>query len=206
MTQAPRFAMLRSFHLADLITLVNGICGTLSVFSCLKYLVTSDLTYLRAVFWLLPVAIVADVLDGRVARALNAQSLLGQELDSLADLLSFGMAPAVLAFTVGMRGGWDAVILAYFVTCGLSRLARYNATAASLSDDSGTVKYFEGTPIPTSLVLVTILGVLVHKDLFGATLPFGAIELFGYTLHPLTLMYAASGSAMISKSLHVPKP
>ncbi len=198
--------MLRSFHLADIITLVNGICGTLSVFSCLKYLVTGDMTYLRAVFWLLPIALIADVLDGRVARMLNAQSLLGQELDSLADLLSFGMAPAVLAFTVGMRGGWDAVILAYFVTCGLSRLARYNATAANLSDSAGKVKYFEGTPIPTSLALVTVLGVLVHKDMFGFALPFGAIEFFGCTLHPIALLYAASGSAMISKSLHIPKP
>lgn len=198
--------MIRSFHLADLITLVNGVCGTLSVFSCLKYLVSGDITYLRAVFWLLPAAIIADYWDGRVARMLNSQSLLGQELDSLADLLSFGMAPAVLAFTVGMRGGWDAMIFAYFVTCGLSRLARFNATAASLADESGKVKYFEGTPIPTSLVLVTILGVLVHKDLFGDALPWGSLEFLGWTLHPLALLYAASGSAMISKSLHVPKP
>lgn len=198
--------MLRSFHIADLITLVNGVCGTLSVFSCLKYLVTGEHTYLRAVFYLLPAALIADYWDGRVARMLKSQSLLGQELDSLADLLSFGMAPAVLAFTVGMRGGWDAAILAYFVTCGLSRLARFNATAASLSDESGKVKYFEGTPIPTSLALVTVLGVLVSKDLYGTSLPFGSVEFLGWSLHPLTLMYGLSGSAMISKSLHVPKP
>ena len=64
------------------------------------------------------------------------------------------MAPATLAFVMGMNGGGDWAVLGYFVCCGLSRLARYNVTASSLSDDSGKVRYFEGTPIPTSLVLV----------------------------------------------------
>ena len=85
--------------------------------------------------------------------------MLGADLDSLADVISFGVAPAVLGFTLGLRGGWDMVILTYFVVCGVSRLARFNATAVALADaTTGKVKYFEGTPIPTSVVLVLVLG------------------------------------------------
>ena len=101
------------------------------------------------------------MLDGYVAR-LNRkrQSVLGADLDSLADVISFGVAPAVLGFTLGLRGGWDMVILTYFVVCGVSRLARFNVTAEALADvNTGKVKYFEGTPIPTSIVIVAVLGV-----------------------------------------------
>jgi CDP-diacylglycerol--serine O-phosphatidyltransferase len=132
--------------------------------------------------------------------------MLGQELDSLADLVSFGVAPAVLAFGLGMRGGWDAVGLVYFVACGISRLARYNATASSLSDETGKVAYFEGTPIPTSLAIVALLGALAAYDRIGLALPGGQFELGPFVLHPLVLIYVVSGSAMISKTLRIPKP
>ena len=56
-----------------------------------------------------------------------------------------------------MTGGWDALILVYFVCCGVSRLARYNVTAESLSEGGDKVKYFEGTPIPTSVLLTALL-------------------------------------------------
>ena len=78
-----------------------------------------------------PAALVFDVLDGRVARWRHTSSALGRELDSLADVISFGVAPAALAFACGMSGGWDALVLVYFVCCGVSRLARYNVTAES---------------------------------------------------------------------------
>jgi CDP-diacylglycerol--serine O-phosphatidyltransferase len=98
------------------------------------------------------------------------------------------------------------VILAYFVVCGISRLARFNVTAAALSDDSGKVKYFEGTPIPTSIVLVALLGIAFYQDAINEALWFGAIRLGPATLHTLTLLYGLSGSAMISATLRVPKP
>jgi CDP-diacylglycerol---serine O-phosphatidyltransferase len=201
-----RFSMLRTFQVADLLTLANGFSGTAAIFSMMKYLVSGDRTYLHAVFALLPAALIFDVLDGRVARMRHEQSLLGQELDSLADLISFGVAPACLAFAVGMRGGVDAVALVYFVGCGLSRLARYNATAAELAGENGKVKYFEGTPIPSSLLIVAFLGYLVSQDKFGAALPLGVVALGPVDFHPLALVYAISGSAMISKTLHIPKP
>jgi CDP-diacylglycerol---serine O-phosphatidyltransferase len=198
--------MLRDFTLADVITLANGASGMSSVLSLLEYLVSDDRRWLWTAFAFFPVAMVADYLDGRVARWRRKGSLLGAQLDSLADLVSFGVAPAVLAFAVGMRGGLDSLVLIYFVSCGISRLARYNATAAELADETGKVRHFEGTPIPTSLILVAVLAVLAHEDRIGARLPFGGVELLGVVFHPLSLIYFVSGSAMISKTLKVPKP
>jgi CDP-diacylglycerol--serine O-phosphatidyltransferase len=150
---------------------------------------------------------VCDVLDGYVAR-LNRkrQSVLGADLDSLADVISFGVAPAVLGFTLGLRGGWDMLILTYFVICGVSRLARFNVTAAALSDESGKVKYFEGTPIPSSILIVALLGVAFYLRATGPDLWFGVYRLGPAALHPLTLVYALSGAGMISATLRIPKP
>jgi len=197
--------MLREFSLADVITLANGFSGTASILAAMKYLDVHDARLLWAAFAFLPFAALFDYLDGRVARWRRKNSLLGADLDSLADLVSFGVAPAALAFAVGMRGGVDALVLVYFVGCGISRLARYNATAAALSDESGKVAYFEGTPIPTSLGLVLVLAVLTWQRRTGAALPFGAVDLGGFAFHPLVLIYLVSGSLMISKTLRIPK-
>ena len=201
-----RFSMLREFTLADVITLGNGFAGTGSIFAVLQYLVSGERAMLWFAFAALPFAMVFDYLDGRVARWRRKVSLLGAQLDSLADLVSFGVAPAVLAYAVGMRGGIDALVLVYFVSCGISRLARYNATAAALADSSGKVKYFEGTPIPTSMLLVLILAVLFGLGRTGEALPFGVLSVAGFELHPLVFIYLLSGSAMISKNLRIPKP
>lgn len=209
MTERPRhMSMLRSYTAADALTIGNAACGTLAIFVCLDSLAGGAASLPWAALVLLPLALVFDVLDGYVARlARTRQSTLGADLDSLADVISFGVGPAVLGFTLGLRGGWDVLILTYFVVCGVSRLARFNVTAADLADaDTGKVRYFEGTPIPTSIVLVALLGVAmwagrVNGDLWG-----GAIRLGPAVLHPLALLYAASGSAMISATLRVPKP
>ena len=84
--------------------------------------------------------------------------------------------------------------------CGLSRLARYNITADDLADDSGTVQYFEGTPIPTSIVPLALLLGASHYDLL---LP---VRMFGWPLHLASLLFVLSGSLMISKTLRIPKP
>ncbi len=200
------FSMIRDFQTADFLTLGNGFAGMGTILALMKYLVTGEGWLLTLAFCLFPVALICDVLDGRVARMKHQVSILGQELDSLADSVSFGVAPAVLAFTLGMRGGWDALVLVYFVGCGISRLARYNATASSLSDATGKVKYFEGTPIPSSLLIVAMLGGFAYSGRIGDTLPFGAVALGPLVLHPLVLIYAVSGSAMVSKTLRIPKP
>jgi CDP-diacylglycerol--serine O-phosphatidyltransferase len=200
--------MLRSYTAADALTLGNASCGTIAIFLCLDYLATGSARFLWIAFLLLPLALVCDVLDGYVARVNKGrQSLLGADLDSLSDVISFGVAPAVLGFTLGLRGGWDMLCLTYFVVCGVSRLARFNVTAAELADSStGKVKYFEGTPIPTSIVIVVVFGVAFQLGRIESDLWWGALQLGPAVLHPLVLIYAVSGSAMISGTLRVPKP
>lgn len=200
--------MLRSFTAADLLTIANASCGTIAIFLCLDYLATGNRQHLWMAFLLLPLALILDFFDGYVARLNTArQSVLGADLDSLSDVISFGVAPAVLGFTLGLRGGWDMLCLTYFVVCGVSRLARFNVTSAALTDsDTGKVKYFEGTPIPTSVVIVVLLGIAFKLDRVDADLWFGAWRIAGATLHPLSLVYLLSGSAMISATLRVPKP
>src|SRR6186997_3190739 len=174
----PHMSMLRSYTPADALTIGNAACGTIAIFLCLNYLAEGERRFLWTTFLLLPLALVFDVLDGYVAR-LNRkrQSMLGADLDSLADVISFGVAPAVLGFTLGMRGGWNMLILAYFVVCGISRLARFNVTAVALSDSSGKVKYFEGTPIPTSIVIVVLLGIAFAQQAIESNLWFGAYRI-----------------------------
>jgi CDP-diacylglycerol--serine O-phosphatidyltransferase len=147
-----------------------------------------------------PLAIVFDVLDGRIARWRHRASPLGRELDSLADLISFGVAPASIAYAVGLDTVLDQCVLVYFVLCGLSRLARYNVTAESLSDSQGKVRHFEGTPIPTSVLPLALLMIAYHNDWL---LP---VNVLGRPLHLVVLLFALSGSLMISKTLRVPKP
>lgn len=202
------FSMLRSYTAADALTIANAACGAIAIFLCLNYLATAERQFMWTAFVLLPAALVCDVFDGYVARAnRRRQSTLGGDLDSLADVISFGVAPAVLGFTLGLRGGWDMLCLTYFIVCGVSRLARFNVTAARLADEAtGKVKYFEGTPIPTSIVIVLLLGVLFYLDRVEAAFWLGNLRTAGATLHPFTLIYAASGSAMISATLRVPKP
>ena len=201
-------SMIRSYTWADVLTIGNASCGTIAIFLCLDYLATDNRRFLWAAFILLPTALVCDVLDGYVAR-LNKkrQSVLGADLDSLADVISFGVAPAVLGFTLGLRGGWDMAVLTYFVVCGVSRLARFNVTSAELADETtGKVKYFEGTPIPTSIVIVLLLGVAQWLGRVDESLWFGVYQIGPALLHPLALIYGASGSAMISATLRIPKP
>jgi CDP-diacylglycerol--serine O-phosphatidyltransferase len=201
-------SMLRSYTPADFLTIGNASCGTIAIFLCLDYLAAGERRFLWIAFLLLPLALICDVLDGYVARLHRTrQSALGADLDSLADVISFGVAPAVLGFTLGLRGGWDMLVLTYFVVCGVSRLARFNVTASALSDQAtGKVKYFEGTPIPTSILLVALLGVAAWSGRVEDRLWFGQWRLGLAVLHPLTLLFGASGSAMISATLRIPKP
>ena len=198
--------MLRSYTQADLFTLANASCGTISIFLCLDYLAEGRNQFFWVAFLLLFAALGCDVMDGYWSRKSGRQSVLGADLDSLSDIVSFGVAPAVLGFTLGLRGAWDVVILAYFVVCGISRLARFNVTAAALSDATGKVKYFEGTPIPTSIMIVSLLGAAFAAGAINEALWLGALRFGPATLHPLTLLYGLSGSAMISATLRIPKP
>jgi CDP-diacylglycerol--serine O-phosphatidyltransferase len=193
------FSMIREFHLADWFTLVNAVCGTGALFSMLTYLQERDVRHVYFACGMVVVALVFDVLDGRIARWRQKNSVMGRELDSLADVISFGVAPAVIGYGCGMQGLYDRIVLTYFVACGVSRLARYNVTAEELSGDGGKVKYFEGTPIPTSLLLVLAMFCAATQGALRESLWFGQVVIAGFTLHPLVLMFAVSGSLMVSR-------
>jgi CDP-diacylglycerol--serine O-phosphatidyltransferase len=197
---ARHFSMIRSFHLADFFTIANGFCGMTAVFQAMAFLSTHERWRLDAAALLVPLALFFDVLDGRIARWRHQASPLGRELDSLADVISFGVAPAAIAFAAGLATLLDAVGLTFFALCGLSRLARYNVTAEAMAAETGKVKYFEGTPIPTSVVPLGILMLAFHR---GALFP---VRWLGLDFHLVTLVFVLSGMLMISKTLKIPKP
>jgi CDP-diacylglycerol--serine O-phosphatidyltransferase len=192
--------MIRTFQLADLFTIANGFCGMLAIFEAMTFLSTRATRHLYLAAVLIPVALIFDVLDGRIARGRHAASALGRELDSLADVVSFGVAPASIAFAAGVNTPLDRAILLFFVGCGVSRLARYNVTAESLASRTGRVEYFEGTPIPTSIVPLGILMLAFH----GGSLY--RVSLLGIEWHAIAVLFLVSGSLMISKTLRIPKP
>jgi len=197
--------MIREFHLADFLTLANAACGIAAVFFSMLYMGSQSRAYFFAATALTPAALVFDWLDGRVARWRHEHSVLGRELDSLADIIAFGVAPAALGFAAGLRGGWDWFALMYFVCCGVSRLARYNVTAESLSQGRDKVAYFEGTPIPTTMVLTGVLALAAWQGRLGENLYGGAWTWGPWDLHPLALLFVLSGTLMISKTLRIPK-
>jgi CDP-diacylglycerol--serine O-phosphatidyltransferase len=194
------FSMIRNFQLSDFFTIANGFCGVAALFQAMWFLARGERWRLDVAAALVLVALVFDVLDGRIARWRNQASAMGRELDSLADVISFGVAPAGIAFAAGLRSTLDQVILMYFVGCGLSRLARYNVTAEALAAETGKVRYFEGTPIPTSIVPLGLLLLAFHQQ---SLLP---VAVGGLTLHLVSLLFLLSGSLMISKNLKVPTP
>ena len=199
------FSMLREFHLADFFTLGNAACGVGAIFLAMAYMANQTVGHFLAAAALLPAAFVFDVFDGRIARWRQTHSAMGRELDSLADIISFGVAPAALAFAAGMQGGWDALVLIYFVCCGVSRLARYNVTAESLAGADDKVAYFEGTPIPTSVLLTAVLAFAAWQARIGEQLYWGVWTIGPWQFHPLALLFVLSGTLMISKTLRIPK-
>jgi len=128
--------------------------------------------------------------------------------------ISFGVAPALLAFVIGLRTTLDTLVLTGFICCGLARLARFNATVALVPKDAtGKARYFEGLPIPTSLVLVGLLSVWTKLGWIEGKggLPGGTITLWGEQggsgeLHSVALIFGCWAAAMVSKTLRVPKP
>ncbi|OAL38823.1 CDP-diacylglycerol-serine O-phosphatidyltransferase [Fonsecaea nubica] len=205
------FSLVRALHLADLITEMNGFCGFMSILSSMRYCLAdpSDLTNLWLAFGLMPFGLFFDFLDGKVARWREKSSLMGQELDSLADLVTFGVATAAAGFAMGFRTNVDQLFLSFYVLCGLTRLARFNVTVAMLpKDKSGKSKYFEGTPIPFAcLISLTVMTACAWSGWIHGDIPLGTF--FSGTaleFHPLVVIFLVNGVLMTSRTLHVPKP
>lgn len=204
------FSLVRAMHLADLITLLNGFCGVMSIFSSLRYAL-GDPDKVDDLWWalvFLPFGFFFDAFDGKVARWRKKSSLMGQELDSLADLISFGVAPAMVAFALGMRSVLDTLALTFFVLCGLTRLARFNVTVSTLPKDAtGKSKYFEGTPIPTSLGLDSVMAYWLYNRWILEDIPLGVwSEGTAFEIHPIVVIFAIHGCLMTSRTIRIPKP
>jgi len=209
-TDAGHFSLMRALHMADFITELNGFCGSMSIFSSLRYCLgdPSDVGNLWLAFAFLPLALFFDFMDGKVARWRRKSSLMGQELDSLADLISFGIAPAVAAFCIGMRTPLDHVLLTFFILSGLTRLARFNVTTTVIpKDKTGKATYFEGTPIPTSLGLDAVMAYWVSQGWIHEALPLGTwFDGTVFEVHPAVGLFVVHGCLMTSKTIHIPKP
>ena len=196
--------MIREFHPLDWLTLANAFCGVGAHFSVMSYLQTRDVLHFGYACALVALALGFDFLDGRVARWRQLVSAMGRDLDSLADVISFEVAPAAIANGCARQGFDDCIVLVLFVGCGVSRLARYNITAETLSEGGDKVKYFERTPIPTSLVLVLVMVAAAWQAALDDRLWFGVVEIGGFRLHPLVLLFALSGALMFSR-ICIPK-
>jgi CDP-diacylglycerol--serine O-phosphatidyltransferase len=147
------------YILPSLFTTGNVFCGFYALVA-----VANENFYYAA--WALILAIVFDALDGRVARLTKTTSAFGVQYDSLADVISFGMAPAMLAYAWVLkpfgRLGWMAAFL--FLLCGALRLARFNVTKSDVSDNQ-----FTGLPIPGAAAVIASI-VIAFEDLFATKL------------------------------------
>ncbi|HEX2966166.1 MAG TPA: CDP-alcohol phosphatidyltransferase family protein [Syntrophorhabdaceae bacterium] len=203
-----RKSIFRSFVLADFISLANVSFGMAAILMCIDRR-ASAFTIPDPFFWIvflfLPAALVCDVADGLIARRLRSQSAFGRDLDSLSDIVSFGVAPAALGFTLGLRSFVDALVLIYFVVCGVSRLARFNITSSLLADSVGKVKFYEGTPIPSSIIIVGVLAIAYVIGSVDEKIIFGSIGRGIYRVHLLAIIYAISGTAMVG-TFRIRKP
>ncbi len=150
-------SMMRSFQGALLLS--SGFAGPNQHFE----------TAAKAIGW----AVILDGLDGRIARLTNTVSDFGREMDSLADVITFGIAPAVLAFAWGVQGSFGSADLAYrdlirkaaffitflFLACGAARLARFNVQKNPVPKNPGRPnrRYFVGLPIPAAAAMVAVI-------------------------------------------------
>lgn len=202
------FSMLRQLQIADYITMLNCYCGFNSIISSARYIMHQNAmpVYVHRAMFFTILGFFFDVIDGRVARYMHKNSVMGKELDSLADLISFGVAPATIAFSLGIQTTADVLGLSFFVLCGLLRLARFNVTAAILSKEQNKVSHFEGVPIPSSLFLVFVMAIASKTGRIHSNILFGVyFEGTPFEFHLMMLIFVAMGCAMISKSLKLPK-
>lgn len=133
--------ILKLLKLADIFTIANLSCGILSITMSIEgdFNLSASLLFLAVIF---------DVLDGKIAGLLHQKNLFGRQIDSMSDLVSFGLAPMLLFYSLNSPGILISALSVFFITCGMLRLARYN-----VSDAPG----FEGVPITVNGVLFPIL-------------------------------------------------
>ena len=142
--------IIKELKVADLFTIANAVSGLLSILYAIKgELVIAAL--------LMVLAVLFDFLDGRIAHHTGTANDFGKQLDSLSDLISFGIAPAVFGFASGLDGPVHLVVLAFFVVCGMLRLARFNILK---------IRGFLGMPITVNGILFPVLYFLIPFDTY----------------------------------------
>ena len=177
------------YLLPNLMTAGNLFCGFAAMLAILEAVTLMHAGIdaagkIHMAIWFILGACIFDLLDGRLARLGGNESAFGREFDSLADIVSFGVAPALLVFHIVLRDfdryGW--LIAFVFLACGALRLARFNCVAAQQSNNQGP-KDFEGFPIPAAA------GLIASLTLFMLWLDAGqrTIGPWKYALPPLML-------------------
>lgn len=156
-------------QIPNILTASNLVFGMLSIIN------TYNSNYMFAAIFII-VAMIADGLDGRVARYFNASSEFGKELDSLCDLVSFGVAPAFLAYSFSLHelSYYGMIAAVIFATCGAWRLARFNVNTTVVKG------YFMGLPIPAggcSVATFILTGIIPRPEIFAV-----AVVLLGYLM------------------------
>ncbi len=154
---------LRIYFLPNLMTAGNLFCGFLAITKIVESRLESPYPNIRAALLYILLACIFDLLDGRVARMVGKESPFGREFDSLADVVSFGVAPAFLVHRVVLRDvfqdvpelGW--LIAAVYLICGAFRLARFNCLALMPQSAQNTSGEFTGVPIPAAAGMVASL-------------------------------------------------
>ena len=173
--QAPkRFSMIREFHLADWFTLGNAVCGVGALFSSMTFMETGDVRHVYFAAALVLAALIFDVLDGRIARWRQKSSAMGRELDSLADVISFGVAPAIIAYACGMQGLYDRIVLAFFVAWQMLWTRTHGGSGAPALSDSQLEGMISGIEIEYEQAgpnrYVATLGVMFDRARTGQLL------------------------------------
>lgn len=154
------------FTLPNILTLLNLLCGSMAVIALMKY---DTPRALPVAFVFIAASAIFDFFDGFAARMLGSTSSLGVQLDSLADVVSFGLVPALVAyklyFLAGGSGVWSLLIL-LIVAFSALRLARFN-----VDDEQETV--FKGLPVPANALLIGSLGYIIGIRYANGVMTFG---------------------------------
>jgi CDP-diacylglycerol--serine O-phosphatidyltransferase len=188
----------KNYVLPNLVTILGLFCGFYSIIASLNgdYVMAASATLAAFIF---------DGIDGKLARMLNATSDFGIQLDSLSDLISFGVAPAILVYKWALepygRLGWMAAFL--FVACGALRLARFNVQTKKLDP-----RFFIGLPIPAAAGVVAS-SVLFAKKFIGDPASMSVPVWFTFTIYVLAFLmvsnirYYSGKTLMQQKSYNV---
>ncbi|HEV2391349.1 MAG TPA: CDP-diacylglycerol--serine O-phosphatidyltransferase [Verrucomicrobiae bacterium] len=158
---------LKIYFLPNLLTAGNLFCGFVALTKIVEANLPEDFQQIKVALGFILLACIFDLFDGRVARMGGVESPFGREFDSLADMISFGVAPAFLVHRIVLHDvfldhpevGW--FIASIYLICGAFRLARFNCLAAQPT--AGATKDFLGFPIPSSAALVSSLTLLIIR-------------------------------------------